>query len=127
MAYVIEGVSLFRATPRFGSILAGGIIILAGRITSKAPSVDKFPIVDEISEPEEVRTQGFVGDEFVADQGVTPEVCSNVDSIVDHGTQAEGTKSPVATTPTGGEHLDNIGKFEFSTPLLVVVCDVLLI
>jgi hypothetical protein len=39
--------------------------------------------------------------------------------------QAEGASSTVVTTPIGGEHLDNIGEFEFLTPpLLVVICNV---
>ncbi len=116
MAYVVEGVSLFGATPRFDSILVGGIIIPASRITGEAPLVDEFPVASEISVPEEVHTQGFVRNEFMIDLGVALEVRSNVDSSVGHGMQAEGTSSPVATTPSGGEHLDNMGEFEFLTP-----------
>ena len=52
----------------------------------------------------------------MADLEVAPEVCSNIDSAVGHGMLAEGASLPVATTPAGGEHLDNIGKFEFPTP-----------
>uniref|UniRef100_A0A2N9F6Y3 Uncharacterized protein n=1 Tax=Fagus sylvatica TaxID=28930 RepID=A0A2N9F6Y3_FAGSY len=66
MAYVVEGFSLFGATPRFGSIPTN-------------------------------------------DLEVAPEVCSNIDSAVGHSMRAEGTSFPVATTPAGGEHLDNIG------------------
>uniref|UniRef100_A0A2N9GCD7 Aminotransferase-like plant mobile domain-containing protein n=1 Tax=Fagus sylvatica TaxID=28930 RepID=A0A2N9GCD7_FAGSY len=116
MAYVVEGVSLFGATPRFDSILVGGIIIPASLITGEAPLVDEFPAASEISVPEEVHTQGFVRNEFMIDLGVALEVRSNVDSSVGHGMQAEGTSSPVATTPSGGEHLDNMGEFEFLTP-----------
>uniref|UniRef100_A0A2N9H2W2 Aminotransferase-like plant mobile domain-containing protein n=1 Tax=Fagus sylvatica TaxID=28930 RepID=A0A2N9H2W2_FAGSY len=83
MAYVMEGVSLFGATPRLGIIPAGGIIIPASRITSEVPSVGEL--------------------------GAASEVCSNINSAVSHGAQVEGTSSPVATTPAGGEHLDNIG------------------
>ena len=111
----MEGVSLFGAIPRFGIISAGGIIIPASRITGEAPSVGEFPVASEISMPEEVHTQGFVRNEFVTDLGVALEVCSNIDSAVSHGIQAEGTSSPAATTPAGGEHLDNIGEFEFPT------------
>ena len=52
----------------------------------------------------------------MADLEVAPEVCSNIDSAVGHGMRAEGTSFPVATTSTGGEHLDNISEFEFLTP-----------
>jgi hypothetical protein len=65
---------------------------------------------------EKIHTQGFVRNEFVADLEVAPEVCSNIDSAVGHGMRAEGTSFPVATTSAGGEHLDNIGEFEFPTP-----------
>ena len=117
MAYVMEGVSLFGATPRLGIISADSFIILASRIIGEAPSVDEFPIASEISVLEEVHIQGFVRNEFATDLGVAPKVCSNIDSTVSHGMQAEGTSSPVATTPAGGEHLDNIGEFEFPHPL----------
>ena len=69
MAYVMEGVSLFRATPRLGIIPAGGIIIPASRITGEVPSVGEFPVASEISVPEKVHTQGFVRNEFAADLG----------------------------------------------------------
>uniref|UniRef100_A0A2N9FHF1 Aminotransferase-like plant mobile domain-containing protein n=1 Tax=Fagus sylvatica TaxID=28930 RepID=A0A2N9FHF1_FAGSY len=122
MAYVVEGVSLFGATPRFGSIPAGGIIPASGiiiptsRITGEAPSIDDFPVASEISMPKEVHTQGFVRNEFVVDLGVASEVCNNVNNAIGHGMQDEGTSSPAATTTAGGEHLDNIGEFEFHTP-----------
>ena len=116
MAYVMEGVSLFGATPRLGIIPPGGIIIPANRITSEVPSVGEFPVASEISVPEEVHTQGFVRNEFAADLGAASEVCSNINSAISHGAQVEGTSSPAATTPASGEHLDNIGEFEFPTP-----------
>jgi hypothetical protein len=117
MAYVMEGVSLFGATPRLGSIPVGGIIIPASRITGEAPSVDEFPVASEISVPEEVHTQGFVRNEFAADLGVAPEVCSNIDSAVSHGMHKLRVLVLLwQTTPAGGEHLDNIGEFEFPTP-----------
>jgi hypothetical protein len=81
----MEGVSLFRATPRLGVIPTSSFIIPASRITSDAPSVAGFPVVGEIFMPEEVRTQGFIGGESVTDLGVTLEISSNVDSTVDHG------------------------------------------
>uniref|UniRef100_A0A2N9GAJ9 Uncharacterized protein n=1 Tax=Fagus sylvatica TaxID=28930 RepID=A0A2N9GAJ9_FAGSY len=84
MAYVMKGVSLFEATPCLSITPAGGFIILASHITSDAPSVAGFPVVGEIFMPKEVRTQGFVGSESTTDLGVTPEVCSNVDSAVCH-------------------------------------------
>ena len=112
----MEGISLFRATPRLGVIPAGGFIIPASRITSDAPSVAGFPIADEIFMPEEVRTQGFVGSESATDSGVTPKICTNVDSTVDHGVQAKDTSASAAATFAGGKHLDNIGEFEFPIP-----------
>jgi hypothetical protein len=116
MAYVVEGVSLFGATPRLSIIPANSFIIPASHISSNAPSVAGFLVVGEIFMPKEVRTQGFVGSESATDLGVTLEVCSNVDSAVDHGAQAEGTSAFAAATPAGGEHLDNIGESEFPTP-----------
>jgi hypothetical protein len=65
---------------------------------------------------EKIHTQGFVRNEFVVDLKVAPEVCHNIDSVVGHGMRAEVTSFPVATTSTGGEHLDNISEFEFLTP-----------
>uniref|UniRef100_A0A2N9FB81 Uncharacterized protein n=1 Tax=Fagus sylvatica TaxID=28930 RepID=A0A2N9FB81_FAGSY len=82
MAYVMEGVSLFGATPRLSIIPASGFIIPANHITSDVPSVAGFLVI---------------------------EVCSNVDDVVDHGVQAKGTSASAAATPAGGEHLDNIG------------------
>ena len=116
MAYVMEEVSLFEATPRLSIIPAGGIIISVNRISGKVPSVGEFPFVSEISMPEEVYTQGFVRNEFAANLVAAPEVYSNIDSAVSHGVQVEGTSSPVAATPASGEHLDNIVEFEFPTP-----------
>ena len=115
MAYVVEGVSLFGVTPRLSIIPTSGFIIPASHITSDAPSVAGFLVVGEIFMSKEVHTQGFVGSESETDLGVTPKVCSNVDSAVDHGVQAGGTSVSVAATPTGGEHLENIGESEFST------------
>ena len=115
MTYVVEGVSLFEATPRFGSIPVGGIIISTSYITGEVPLVEELPAASEVLVLEKIHTQGFVGNEFVADLGVAPEVCSNIDSAVGHGMQAEGTSSPVVITPAGGEHLDNIGEFGFPT------------
>ena len=101
MAYVMEGVSLFGATPRLGIISADSFIILASRIIGEAPSVDEFPIASEISVLEEVHTQGFVRNEFVVDLGVASEVCSNIDSAIGHGIQAEGTSNIDSVKCTG--------------------------
>uniref|UniRef100_A0A2N9GTN3 Uncharacterized protein n=1 Tax=Fagus sylvatica TaxID=28930 RepID=A0A2N9GTN3_FAGSY len=109
MAYVVEGVSLFGATPCFGSISAGDIIIPVSYITGgEAPLVEEFPVASEVPVFKKIHTQGFVRNKFVADLEVAPEVCSNIDSVVDHGMRAEGASFPVTTTPAGGEHLDNI-------------------
>uniref|UniRef100_A0A2N9FRX5 Uncharacterized protein n=1 Tax=Fagus sylvatica TaxID=28930 RepID=A0A2N9FRX5_FAGSY len=109
MAYVVEGVSLFGATPCFGNISADGIIIPASYIYGgEAPLVEEFPVASEVPVFKKIHTQGFVRNKFVADLEVAPEVCSNIDSAVGHGMRAEGASFPVATTPTGGEHLDNI-------------------
>ena len=69
IAYIMEGVSLFGATPRLSVIPAGGFIIPASRITSDAPSV-----AGEVFMPEEVRVQGFVKSESATDLGVIPEI-----------------------------------------------------
>jgi hypothetical protein len=116
MAYVVEGVSFFETTPRFGSIPVSGIIISVSYITGEVPLVEELPAASEVLMLEKIHTQGFVGNEFAADLGVAPEVCSNIDSAVGHDMRAEGTSFPVATTPAGGEHLDNISEFEFLTP-----------
>ena len=120
----MEGISLFGATPRLSAISAGGFIISASRITGEAPLVAGSPVADEVPMPEEVHAQGFVGSESVTDLGIIPETSSNVDSAIDHGTQAGGSSASVADIPIGSEHLDNIGEFEFLTPciLLVIVC-----
>jgi hypothetical protein len=126
MTHVVKGVSLFGATPRFGSIPIGGIIIPSSYITGKVPLVEEFPVDSEVLVLEEIHTQGFVGNESTIDLRVAPEVWSNIERASGHGMQAEGASSIVATTLVGGEHLDNIGEFEFLTPpLLVVICNVL--
>ena len=63
----------------------------------------------------------------MTDLRVIPEISYNVDSAVDHGVQAEVTSASAAATPASGEHLDNIGEFEFPTSsiLLVIVCCIL--
>jgi hypothetical protein len=116
MSYVVEGVSFFGVTPQFGSISAGGIIIPASYIIGEVPLVEKFPAASEVPVLKEIHTQGFEGNEFVANLEVAPKVCGNIDSAVGHGMRAEGTSFPTTTTPVGGEHLDNIGEFEFLTP-----------
>ena len=123
-AYVMEGISLFGATPCLSAISAGGFIISASRLSGEAPLVVGSPVVDEVPMSEEVHAQGFVESESAMDLGVIPETSSNVDSAVDHGAQAKGTNAFVADMPADSEHLDNIGEFEFLTPciLLVIVC-----
>jgi hypothetical protein len=54
----------------------------------------------------------------MADLGVTLELFSNVDSVIDHGVQVEGTGASAAATPAGGEHLD---KNSVSIDLIVVL------
>ena len=124
IAYVMEGISLFGATPRLSAIPTGGFIISASRITGEAPLVAGSPVADEVPMLEEVHAQGFVESESVMDLGVILETSSNVDSAVDHDSQAEGASASVADIPANSEHLDNIGEFEFLTfrILLVIVC-----
>jgi hypothetical protein len=112
----MEGVSLFGATPRLSVIPAGGFVILASRITSDVPSV-----ADQVLISEEVHAQGFVGSGSMVDLGVIPETSSNVNSAADHGMQAEGSGALAAATPIDREHLDNIGKFEFLIPCILLV------
>jgi hypothetical protein len=50
-AYVMEGISLFGATPRLSAILADGFIISASRLSGEAPLVAGSPIVDEVPIP----------------------------------------------------------------------------
>jgi hypothetical protein len=80
----VEGVSLFGATPRCGSIPVGGIIIPASYITGEVPLVEELPAAGEVLVLEKIHTQGFMRNEFVADLEVAPEVCSNIDSAVGH-------------------------------------------
>ena len=105
MAHVVEGVSLFGVTPHFGSIPAGGIIILASYIIREVPLVEDFPVDSEVPVFEEIHTQDFVGNESTADLGVPPEVCSNIEGVFGHGMQVEGASSTVVITPVGDEHL----------------------
>jgi hypothetical protein len=116
---IMEGVSLFGATPRLSVIPAGGFVIPASHITSDVPSV-----VDETLMPEEVHAQGFVESESAVDLGAIPGTSDDVDSAVDHGTQPGGTNASVADVPADSEHLNNIGEFEFCTPciLLMIAC-----
>ena len=64
----------------------------------EASLVEKFPVASEALMFKKIHTQGFVRNKFVADLEVAPEVCSNIDSVVGHGMQAEGTSFPIATT-----------------------------
>uniref|UniRef100_A0A2N9EGL6 Aminotransferase-like plant mobile domain-containing protein n=1 Tax=Fagus sylvatica TaxID=28930 RepID=A0A2N9EGL6_FAGSY len=87
MAFIMEGISLFGATPRLSAIPAGGFVISANRIT---------------------------GSESVVDLGVILGTNSNVGSAVDHGAQAEGTSVSAADMLIGSEYLDNIGSMGHS-------------
>jgi hypothetical protein len=106
MAYIMEGISLFGATPRFRAILVGGFVISASRIAGGA----------FISE--EIRAEGLVENESVVDLGVILEASSNVDSSTDHGAQAEDAGVSAVDTLIGSDHLENIGEFEFLTSSL---------
>jgi hypothetical protein len=116
MAYIMEGISLFGATPRLSAIPAGGFVISTSCITGEAPLVAGSPIADEVPMPKEVHAQGFIGSESVVDLGVIPGTSSKVGSAVDLGTQAEGTGASAADILVGSEHLDNIDEFEFLAP-----------
>jgi hypothetical protein len=124
MAYIMEGVSLFGATPRLKAISAGSFVISASRIVGWASSVAGSPVADGVFMSEEVHAQGPVESESMADLGVIPEASSNVDSTVDHVAQAEGANASAADILVGSEHLENIGEFEFLTSFLflVIVC-----
>jgi hypothetical protein len=54
MAFIMEGISLFGATPRLNCIPAGSFVISASRITGEAPLIAGSPIADEVPMPEEV-------------------------------------------------------------------------
>ena len=118
MAHIIEGVSLFSATPRLRAISTGGFVIPANRITSEAPLVAGSPIAGEVLMPKWVHAQDFMEGEPVVDLGVIPRANSNVDSAVDHGAQTEGANASVADMLVGSGHLENIGEFEFLTSFL---------
>jgi hypothetical protein len=121
MAHVMEGVSLFRATPHLGIIPASGIIIPASSMVGDVPSVGGLPFASEISMSEVIRTQNFAAEEPVVDLVAAPEVHGNIESAVSDGAQTEGTSSPTTVAPTSGEHLDNIGEFGFPTSSLFVI------
>jgi hypothetical protein len=125
MAFIMEGISFFGATPHFSAIPAGGFVISASLITSEAPLVAGSPVVDEVPMPEEIHAQGFIRSESVVDLGVIPGTSSNVGSAVNHGAQVEGTSVSAADMLIDSEHLDNIGEFEFLTSyilLMIVWC-----
>ena len=56
IAHVIEGISLFGATPHFGSIPVGGTIIPTSYIVGEIPSIEEFPIDSEVPMLEEIHT-----------------------------------------------------------------------
>jgi hypothetical protein len=120
MAYIMEEISLFGATPSFRAIPAGGFVISASRIAGEAP-----PVAGGAFIPEEIRAQGLVESEFVVDLGVIPEASSNVDRTADHGAQAKDVDVSTADTLVGSDHLENIGELELLTSslfFLVVEC-----
>uniref|UniRef100_A0A2N9GKQ6 Uncharacterized protein n=1 Tax=Fagus sylvatica TaxID=28930 RepID=A0A2N9GKQ6_FAGSY len=104
MAYIMEGISLFGATPSFRAIPAGGFVISASRIAGEAP-----PVAGGAFIPKEIRAQGLVESESVVDLGVIPEASSNVDCTADHGAQAEDAGVFAADMLVGSDHLENIG------------------
>ncbi len=123
-AYVMEGISLFGVIPRLSAVPAGGFIISASCLSGEAPLIAGSRIANEVPMPEGVHAQGFIESESAVDLRVIQGTSGNVDSAVDHGTQAGGTSASTADVPADNEHLDNIGEFEFLTPciLLVIAC-----
>uniref|UniRef100_A0A2N9EG33 Uncharacterized protein n=1 Tax=Fagus sylvatica TaxID=28930 RepID=A0A2N9EG33_FAGSY len=111
MAYVVEGVSLFRATPCFGSIPAGGFVISASHLTSETP-----PVVGGALMLEEPRAQGLVESEPVVDLAV---------GATDHGVPAGDTSASAADTLAGSDHLENIdlivALWKISAPMDLIV------
>ena len=118
MAHIMEGISLFSATPRLSAIPTGGFVIPANRITDEAPLVAGCPIAGEVLMPKWVHAQGFMEGKPVVDLGVIPGASGNADSTVDHGAQTEGANAFAADVLVGSEHLENIGEFEFLTSFL---------
>uniref|UniRef100_A0A2N9EMJ3 Aminotransferase-like plant mobile domain-containing protein n=1 Tax=Fagus sylvatica TaxID=28930 RepID=A0A2N9EMJ3_FAGSY len=112
MTYIMEGISLFGATPRLSAIPTGDFVISTSRITGEAPLVVGSPIAGEVPMPKEVHAQDFIESESAVDLGVTTGISGNVDNAVDHGTQAEGNSASMADVPADSEHLDNIGTGE---------------
>ena len=111
MAYIMEGISLFGSTPSFRAIPAGGFVISASRLTSKAP-----PVAGGAFILEETHAQGLIESESVVDLGV---------STADHSAQVEDAGVSAADTLAGSDHLENIGEFEYLTSslfFLVVEC-----
>ena len=104
MAYIMEGISLFGATPSFKAIPAGGFVISTSRIAGETP-----PVVGGALIPEETHAQGLVEGESVVDLGV---------STAGHDAPVEDAGASAADTLTGSEHLESIGEFEFLTSSL---------
>ncbi len=103
MAYIMEGISPFRATPRLSAIPTGGFVISAGRITGEAPLVAGSTIAGGVPMPEEVHAQGFIESESAVDLGVTVGTSGNVDSAVDDGTHPEGSSASMVDVPADSE------------------------
>jgi hypothetical protein len=104
MAYIMEGISLFGATPSFRTIPAGGFVISASCIAGETP-----PVVGGALIPEEACVQGLAESESMVDLGV---------STVDHDAPVEDAGASAADTLAGSDHLENIGEFEFLTSSL---------
>uniref|UniRef100_A0A2N9FSG1 Aminotransferase-like plant mobile domain-containing protein n=1 Tax=Fagus sylvatica TaxID=28930 RepID=A0A2N9FSG1_FAGSY len=95
MAYIMEGISLFGATPSFRTIPAGGFVISASCIAGETP-----PVVGGALIPEEACVQGLAESESMVDLGV---------STVDHDAPVEDAGASAADTLAGSDHLENIG------------------
>jgi hypothetical protein len=104
MAYIMEGISLFGATPSFRAIPAGGFVISASRIAGETP-----PVVGGAFIPEETHAQGLIESESVVDLGV---------GTVDPDAPVEDAGASAADTLAGSDHLENISEFEFLTSSL---------
>ena len=113
MAYIMEGISLFGATPSSRPIPASDFVISASRIAGETP-----PVAGGAFIPEEICAKGLVESEFVVDLGVIPEASSNVDSTTDHGVRAGGADVSAADTLVSSDHLENIGELGLLTSSL---------
>ena len=95
----MEGISLFGVTPSFRAIPAGGFVISASHLTSKAS-----PVVSGALMPEETHAQGLIENESVVDLGV---------DAASHDVPIEDAGASAVDALAGSDHLENIGKLEF--------------